>query len=126
VRHLPAAVRIGRGVYRLAEHEAHTHLQYSLDALELDDLSRDLDVEREASFIVSVANPDPTAWGLVELPDIQLDLFDEAEVHVTIPTPFPPSLQMRFEGRRFAQLDTPAWLDHPGAELIFIEVGSGL
>src|SRR5205085_7464562 len=98
----------------------HTHLRYVLREMRHDKVAEDLAVEPEASFIVSVANPDPAAWDLAELPDMQMDLFDETEVHVTIPTPFPPALQQRFEGRRYAPLDTTAWLDHPGAELIFI------
>ena len=119
VRHLPAARPIGRGRYWFAEHDGHTHLHYALDARERDAI---VDVDDEGSFIVSVANPDPTAWGLMEVPELQLDLFDETEVHVTVPTPFPPTLQRRFDGRRYVQLDTPSWLDHPGAELIFITV----
>jgi len=120
IRHLPAAVEFARGDYRLEEHDGHTHLRYVLREMRRDHVVEDLAVEREASFIVSVANPDPAAWDLPEIPDVQMDLFDEAEVHVTIPTPFPPALQQRFEGRRYAPLDATAWLDHPGAELIFI------
>jgi hypothetical protein len=122
VRHLPAARLIARGQYRIEEHDGHSHLQYTLDHIEAgDDVVRDLGVEREATFIVTVANPDPSAWGLAEVPDVQFELFDDPEVHVTIPTPFPAALQKRFEGRRYTRLDTPRWLDHPGAELIFIE-----
>jgi hypothetical protein len=103
VRHLPAAVQTACGRYELTHHHEHTHLSWD-----------------GGDFIVTVANPDPAAWGLIEPPDLQLELFDEPEVHVTVPTPFPPELQARFEGRRYLQLDTPEWLDHPGAELIFI------
>jgi hypothetical protein len=120
VRHLPAAREFARGDYQIEEHDGHTHLRYVLREMRHDKVAEDLAVEPEASFIVSVANPDPAAWDLAELPDMQMDLFDETEVHVTIPTPFPPALQQRFEGRRYAPLDTAAWLDHPGAELIFI------
>ena len=120
VRHLPAAREFARGDYRFEDHDGHTHFRYVLRDVRHDDVADDLAVEREASFIVSVANPDPAAWDLAELPDLQLDLFDETEVHVTVPTPFPPALQKRFDGKRYAPLDTPAWLDHPCAELIFI------
>ena len=107
LRHLPAAISLGEGRYELSWHDGHTHLRYDISGIESD-------------FIVTVANPDPTAWGLVESPPLQLDLFDEAEVHVTIPTPFPPHLQERFRDRRFLQLDTVDYLDHPGAELVFV------
>ena len=120
MRHLPGAREIGCGEYTLAGHDGHTHLQYELERLNDDDVVRDLAVQREGSFIVSVANPDPAAWGLGELPDLQLQLFGEEEVHVSVPAPFPPAMQKRFEGRRYVQLDSTEWLDHPGAELIFI------
>jgi len=107
VGHLPAARVFARGEYRFESTDGDTYLRYVLQ-------------ETEESFIVSVANPDPSAWNLEEMPDLQLDLFHLTEVHVSLPTTFPPSLQQRFNGNRYAPLDTPAWLDHPGAELIFI------
>ena len=79
-----------------------------------------------ASFVtlgLAIANPDPALWGLPEPPDLQSQLFDEVELHVPVPTPFPLALQRRFRNRKYAQLDTIEWLDHPGAELVFIGTG---
>jgi hypothetical protein len=118
LRHLPAARPAGDGEYSLEWHDDHAHLIYSLTH------ACDDDVEREASYIVTVMNPDPRAWGLVEPPSLQQELFDDLETHVTVPAPFPPRLQERFGDRRYAQLDTPEWLDHPGAELVFIATES--
>ncbi len=124
LRHLPAARPFATGSYEIATHGAHSHFRWHLDELATDDpVALEIDVEREADYIVTVANPDPVAWGLLQPPDLQGELFDDLELHVTIPSPFPPSLQQRFRNRRFAQLDSTAWLDHPGAELVF--VGSG-
>jgi hypothetical protein len=121
VRHLPAARPAASGTYRLSWHDGHAHFSYALQsAHDEDPVVNELQIERRGEFIVTVANPDPTAWGLVELPQLQFDLFDEAEIHVTVPTPFPPRLQARFGDNRFAQLDSIEFLDHPGAELIFI------
>jgi hypothetical protein len=121
VRHLPSARLIGDGTYALEQHDDHTHLAYTLDRIEYaDPVVVDLFLEPSASFIVAVANPDPTAWDLIETPPLQQELFDEAEVHVLIPTTFPPTLQVRFRGRRYAQIDHVEWLEHAGAELIFI------
>ena len=121
VRHLPAARLAGDGSYALELHDDHTHLAYALERLERDDpIVADLSIEPSASYIVAVANPDPTAWGMVEPPPLQQELFDELEIHVTVPAPFPPALQHRFRGRRYSQLDSTEWLDHAGAELIFI------
>lgn len=127
LRHLPAARRFARGAYEIVTHDHHSHLRWQIDRIVDDDpISHESVVEEEADYIVTVANPDPTAWGLVETPDLQSDLFDDLELHVTIPTPFPAGLQERFEGRRFVQLDTTAWLNHPGAELVLIGSGEPL
>lgn len=121
VRHLPAARRAGGGRYELSWHGGHAHLRYELTSIEADDpVVDDLRPEPRADCILTVANPDPAAWGLVEMPPLQFDLFDETEIHVTIPAPFPPTLQARFGDRRFVPLDDIRFLDHPGAELVFI------
>lgn len=123
IGHLPAARVAGTGAYELASHDGHGHLAYTLAHVEeRDPVAREMALEPAASFIVTVANPDPTAWGMLEVPPLQHELFDLTEVHVTVPSEFPAKLQARFGGRRFAQLDTTEFLDHPGAELVFIPV----
>ena len=123
LRHLPAAKAFASGTYEIATHGVHSHLRWRIEELEDDPIAREVDVEDDADYIVTVANPDPVAWGLLQPPDLQSELFDDLELHVTIPTPFPEALQQRFRNRRFAQLDSVEWLEHPGAELVF--VGSG-
>jgi hypothetical protein len=124
LRHLPAARAFASGSYEIAAHRDHAHLRWHVQRItDHDPIAFEVDVESDADYIVTIANPDPAAWGFVESPDLQTALFDDLELHVTIPSPFPPSLQQRFGDRRFAHLDTPEWLDHPGAELVF--VGSG-
>lgn len=122
LRHLPAAKRFAAGHYELAIHDGHTHLRWRIDRVATDDpVAHGSVVESDADYILTVANPDPAAWGLDETPDLQGELFDDLEMHVTLPTPFPPALQERFGDRRFLQVDSTAWLDHPGAELVLIE-----
>jgi hypothetical protein len=124
LRHLPAAKPFASGTYEIASHGSHSHLRWRVEHLEeADPIAAEVEIEDGADYIVTVANPDPIAWGLLQPPDLQSELFDDLELHVTIPTPFPPSLQQRFRNRRFTQLDSVEWLDHPGAELVF--VGSG-
>ena len=124
LRHLPAARPFAHGTYEVETHGPHSHFRWHIDEFNTDDpVALETPVEHEADFILTIANPDPAVWGLVEPPDLQSDLFDDLELHVTIPTPFPPSLQERFGNRRFAQLDTTEWLDHPGAELVFVGAG---
>lgn len=121
IRHLPAARPAGSGTYALEHHDDHTHLSWTVDDPATDDpVAAALDIEPAADYIVTIANPDPTAWGLLEPPALQQELFDIIEVHTSVPTPFPPELQARFRGRRYAQLDEVEWLEHPGAELVFV------
>lgn len=117
VRHLPAAQRVARGRYQIVWHGEHAHLEYELSPSEVE-------FEPKADFIVTVANPDPIAWGLLETPPLQFELFDDAEIHVTIPTLFPPDLQQKFGEKKLAALDSTRLLDFPGAELVFISASS--
>jgi hypothetical protein len=126
LRHLPAARPFATGTYELTPHGEHTHLRWNVEPVdEIDPVAADIALERDADYIVTIANPDPTLWGLVETPNLQEELFDELELHVTIPTPFPPALQSRFRDRRYAQLDSTEWLNHPGAEVVFVGAGDG-
>ena len=120
-RHLPAARRAASGTYEVQWHDDHAHLRYELQHIaDEDPVVSDLDLKQDGDYIITVANPDPAVWGLDEPPPLQFELFEEPEIHVTIPTPFPPDLQRRFRDRRFAPLDTVGYLDHPGAELVFV------
>jgi len=120
LRHLPAARPFASGTYELGTHHDHTHLRWSVQRIASSDpIAFDVDVESDADYQITVANPDPAAWGVAELPDLQTALFDELELHVTIPAPFPPLLQQRLGDRRFGHVDAPGWLDHPGAEVVF-------
>lgn len=105
----PAA---GRGTYTIVKHDGHTHLEYELESAEEG-------IERRASYILTVANPDPAAWGLGPIDAFQLDLFPLDDEPLTIGTPFPAALQSRFGDRRFIDAG-PEFLDHEGAELVLI------
>ena len=116
-RHLPAARPFAEGTYEVETHGPHSHFRWSIEhALDV--------IEHEADYILTIANPDPSLWGLTEPPDLQWQLFEDIEMHAPIPTPFPLALQQRFRNRKYAQVDTMAWLDHPGAELVFVGTGT--
>ena len=124
LRHLPAARTFAEGTYEVETHGPHSHLRWHIERFDTaDPVVSEISLEHDADYILTIANPDPSVWGLVETPDLQSVLFDDLEMHVPIPTPFPPSLQQRFQHRKFAQLDTTEWLDHPGAELVFLGAG---
>lgn len=124
LRHLPAACPFAEGTYEIETHGPHAHFRWHIERFSYDDpVGLELPIEHDADYILTIANPDPALWGLVEPPDLQSSLFDDLELHVTVPTPFPPALQERFGRRKYAQLDTTEWLDHPGAELVFVGAG---
>ncbi|MEO8378851.1 MAG: hypothetical protein ABI779_04225 [Acidobacteriota bacterium] len=122
-RHLPAARPLAEGAYEVEVHHSHAHLRWHAERVPGDPLASHMEMEKHADYIITVANPDVAAWGLDEPPDLQGQLFDDVELHVPLPAPLPSALQQRFRGRRFAQLESIDWLDHPGTELVF--VGSG-
>ncbi|ROT31497.1 hypothetical protein [Micromonospora sp. HM5-17] len=107
-RRQEAARPVAEGAYVLARHTDHTHLAYQLELPRRPGPPQhDLQIEPEASHIVTVKNPrapSPPGVGLREA--------DRARL--------PAELQQRFGDRRFAPLDPPAFLDQPGVELVLI------
>lgn len=107
-RHQPAARPAGEGVYGLVLHEDHTHLAYALELpAERGEVQEDLQIEDEASYIVTVRNPESPAPSGAGLPK-----HDRAD--------YPKHLRSKFRGRNFAEADPPELLDHEGAELILV------
>lgn len=116
---VPAARVFAEGTYTIAIHGNHSHLRWHVEQMARDPIAFAVPVERDADHLMTIANPDPAAWGLAEAPDLQGELFDDLELHVTIPAALPSSLQERFGNQPFTQLDSTEWLDHPGTELVF-------
>ncbi|MFE9690213.1 hypothetical protein [Micromonospora sp. NPDC005806] len=107
-REQPPARPAAEGAYVLARHDDHTHLAYELELpTRPGEAQRGLSIEPEASYIVTVKNPQapsPPGVGLGAARKVRL----------------PAKLQGQFHGRRFAPLDPPDFLDHPGTELVLI------
>ena len=107
-RNQPAANPAAEGAYVIARHDDHTHLAYQLELPHrAGDPQREFSIEPEASYIVTVKNPQAPSPPGVGLPGP-----GKARL--------PAELQARFHGRRFAPLDPPDFLDLPGAELVLI------
>jgi hypothetical protein len=111
-RERQAARPAGEGVYAVVAHDGHTHLAYALELPEKPGpVQVELNMTAQASFVIAVRNPD--------LPGPR---------EPSMPRPhdpdYPEELRARFGGRRFANLDPPDFLDHPGAELVLIGAGA--
>ena len=103
----PEARPAGEGVYAITTHGDHVHLAYELELPEEPgEPQQELGIEKSASYIVTVKNPEtgsPPQAGL------------SREQKAT----FPDELMAMFRGRRFGELD-PRMLDHEGAELVMV------
>ena len=103
-----AARAAAEGAYVIARHDDHTHLAYQLELPhDPGPVQHELGIEPEASYIVTVKNPEASSPPGVGLPGA-----GKARL--------PGRLQAIFRGRRFAPLDPPAFLDHPGTEVVLI------
>ena len=113
-REVPAGRLAGEGVYVLARHGDHTHLAYELlHPQQAGDVQRELNLQRRASFIITVRNPEvPSPPG--------------AGAGTGCCPRFPGDLQARFGDRWFALVDPPGFLDCEGTELVLIGVAGEL
>lgn len=109
-RPMPPARPAGEGVYELVRHGDHTHLAYALELpAKPGEVQKALNIEAEASYIVSVKNPEkPLQRGP--------GLSEEKRAH------FPQPLQEKFHDRSFIDAE-PALLDCEGAEIMLIGAG---
>jgi hypothetical protein len=73
-------------------------------------VERELNIKREASYIIAVKNPETPSP-----PNTGLGRKQEAE--------FLKELQAKFEGRRFIPVDPPDFLNYEGAEMVLIGAG---
>jgi len=108
VRRVPAVRPAAEGIYAIVRHGDHTHLAYVVELPKREGpAERELNIKREASYILAVRNP-----ASPRPPGTGLDPEHDAR--------FPKTLQRKFAGRRFAPVDPPDFLDHEGAELVLI------
>ncbi len=107
-RRVPASRPAGEGRYRIFRHSDHTHLAYALELpRKPGEVQHELEIEKEASYIISVKNPERGSPRGAGLPgDEKAD--------------YPPGLERVFRGRAFSELDPPDLLDRAGAEFVLI------
>lgn len=104
----PAARPVGEGIYEIVRHGGNTNLVYVLELPEdLGEAQTDLGIKQEASYIITIKNPEASSPEGMGLP---------AEEKVDLPE----HLQSRFQERRFVTAEPTEFLDYPGVELILI------
>lgn len=107
-RHLAAVRPIGEGVYRIMRHADHTHFVYALELpKDIGGAQAAFNLEKQASYIISIKNPEagaPLGVGLSAPQQVQ----------------FPRQLQEKFHDRRFCEADPPDFLDYEGTEFVLI------
>jgi hypothetical protein len=104
----PEARAAGEARYAIVQHDGHTHLAYALELpRRRGEVQKALGIEREASFIAAVRNPDSPAARGTGLPTRER-------------ADFPNQLLELFRGRRFAPLSPPDFLNFEGAEIVLI------
>lgn len=108
----PEARPAGEGRYALVDHDGHTHLAYVLELPPSPgEAQRLFRIEREASYVIAVRNPDAPAPPGTGLPPRRRP-------------EYPEHLLARFGGRRFSPVDPPELLDAEGAEVVIIGAGA--
>jgi hypothetical protein len=104
----PEARPAGEGRYAIVDHDGHTHLAHVLELPpEPGEAQRVFRIEREASYVIAVRNPDAPAPPETGLPPRRRP-------------EYPGHLRARFGDRRFIPADPPELLDHEGAEVVII------
>lgn len=113
-RRQPAARPAGEGRYRILRHGDHTHFVYALELPEkLREVQKALTLADEASYVISVKNPDKPSPKSAGLPEKH-----QAEYSKT--------LQDVFRGRKFGELDPPDFLDVEGTELVLVSAAGDI
>jgi hypothetical protein len=103
----PEARPAGEGVYSLVAHGRHTHLTYKLEfPKQPGKVQQEFRIEPEASYVVTVKNPEAPAP-------------PQAGLQPTRRAQFPEELKRKFQARRFISVE-PEFLDYEGAELVLV------
>src|SRR6266540_5261835 len=106
-RRIGAAVPVGEGKYSIIQHEGHSELAYILELPELPGpTQREFQIKKEASYIVSVKNPD------IQVPGYSSFLKRKPN--------YPNSLKEKFGNKRWINVDDPKLLDYENTQLLLI------
>jgi len=107
-RFIEPARPAGEGIYELVNHDDHSHLVYVLELpIQTKEVQQALNIKPQASYVVSVKNPEKPSPPSVGLKEKQ-----EAK--------YPKELQDLFHNRRFASVDLTNFLNYQGTQILLI------
>jgi hypothetical protein len=105
-RILAAAAPAGEGKYTIVKHGNHTELAYILELPEIPGpTQREFEIKKEASYIISVKNPD------VKVPGFAASEKDPE---------YPKALKEKFGDKRWINVDEPDLLNYENTQLLLI------
>jgi hypothetical protein len=106
-RRMGGAVPAGEGKYSIVEHEGHSELAYILELPEEPGVAQSkFQIKKEASYIISIKNPDIQVGGYTAFLDRKPD--------------YPKTLGEKFGDRRWINVDDPRLLNYKNAQLLLI------
>src|SRR5829696_3942128 len=105
-RRLAAAAPAGEGKYKIVKHDSHTELAYILELPEIPGpTQREFEIKKEASYIISVKNP-----------DVKVPGFAASEKNPE----YPKALKEKFGDKRWINVDEPDLLNYENTQLLLI------
>ena len=105
-RFVPAATPVGEGKYLLFKHKDHTELAYALELpKEPGPAQKEFDLQKEASYVVAVKNPDIAAPGFSSPKE---------------PPAYPERLKRTFGKHRWINIEDPALLDYKNTQILLL------
>jgi hypothetical protein len=105
-RRLSAAAPAGEGKYAIVKHDNHTELAYILELPEVPGpTQREFEIKKEASYIISVKNP-----------DVRVPGFAASEKNPE----YPKTLKEKFGDRRWINVEDPGLLNYENTQLLLI------
>ena len=108
-RRTKAATPAGEGKYSIVKHDNHTELAYVLELPEVPGpTQREFEIKKEASYIISVKNP-----------DIQVPGFAAFSAPENKPK-YPKHLKEMFGDRRWIDIEDSSLLDYENTQLLLI------
>src|SRR5919109_3235813 len=108
-RRIAAAIPAGEGKYSIVKHDGHTELAYLLELPEVPGpTQREFEIKKEASYIISVKNPDISVPGFAA--------FSSKEKKPK----YPKHLMEKFGDRRWINIEDPDLLNYENTQLLLI------